>query len=247
MYERHFDAQWANKLANHPSIFPYICGSHKGPFDLSAVIANTNNVCLAGEFGTVLFIQHQPGIYEFHTNVLPEGRGAWMVKSSQFAFNWMFTKTDAYELITECPQGNVSARAGARAVGCTHVFTTRPIWSMGDELVSVDVCSILIQHWIKNAKGISAIGKWFHNNLENQYKILGRSLETHAEDEEHDRYVGAAMEMIRSGYIFKAITFYNRWAILARYKPINLVSLDPLVIDINDCKLRIDEDDFKVI
>ena len=42
-----------------------------------------------------------------------------MVQGSQFAFHWMFTKTDAFELLTKCPHGNIPAKAGAKIVGCS--------------------------------------------------------------------------------------------------------------------------------
>lgn len=247
MLERHSNAQRANELANHPSIFPYIQGHSNGAFDLTETIKNPKNICLVGEYGSVLFLHYQPGIYGFHTNVLPEGRGEWMVKGSEFAFNWMFTKTDAYELMTQCPRGNVAAKAGARAVGCSNVFITRPLWPVNGNLVEIEVYSLLIQHWIKTAKNISQSGKWFHEDLENQCKALGKNTGIHPEDDEHNRYVGATVEMIRSGYVLKAISFYNRWAILAGYKLVNLLSLEPLVIDIGDCKLQIEENGFKVM
>ena len=247
MLERRFDSERINEIANDPSVFPLICGYRTAPFDLTPITSDENNVCLVGKHGYVLFIRMQPGIYEFHTSVLPEGRGRWMIDGSQEAFYYMFTKTDAFELLTKCPDGNLASKVGAKAVGCLPVFRTRPNWPIDGKLMCVDVYSIIIQNWIKNANGLVESGKWFHNNLEEQYKKLNKSLEIHEEDGTHDRYVGLAAELLRSGHIVKAISLYNRWAFLAGYKQINVVSLKPLIIDISDCQLLIKKDGFKVL
>ena len=247
MLERHFTAERINEIVNHPSIYPTICGHHTNPLDLTPITLNHNHVCLVGEHGCVLFIKHQPGIYEFHTSVLPEGRGKWMIKGSRFAFNWMFTNTDAFELLTKCPHGNLPAISGAKAVGCSFRFVTRPIWPLHGKLVPVDVYSIILQDWPKIANHLVAIGNSFHNQLELEYTRLGKSLTVHEDDETHDRYVGATIEMIRGGQVTKAIAFYNRWCVMSDYRKIAVISENPLIIDIFDCKLKISENSFEVI
>lgn len=247
MLERHFTAEHINEIVNHPSIYPFIRGNHTGPFDLGNVTSNPDNVCLVGEYGCVLFIKHQPGIYEFHTNVLPQARGELMMMGSQFAFNWMFTQTDAFELLTKCPHGNIPAKAGARATGCSLRFTTRPIWPAETKMVPVDVYSMIIQEWVKSANHLVAIGNSFHKSLDIEYNRLGINLSVHEEDDVHDRYVGATIEMMRFGQIGKAVNFYNRWASLSNYKKIGVISVDPLIIDIDECKLKIKKDSFEVL
>lgn len=247
MLERHFTAGRINEIVNHPSIYPNICGTHTGILDLTPIAGNPDHVCLVDEYGCVLFIKHQPGIYEFHASVLPEGRGGWMVTASQSSFHWMFTKTDAFELLTKCPYGNIPAKAGAKASGCSFRFTTRPLWPSGDVLVPVDVYSIILQEWVKNANNLVESGKSFHNLLDLEYTRLGKALDIHENDDVHNRYVGAAVEMIRGGQVSKAINLYNRWAVMSNYKKINIVSKEPLVIDIDEAKLEIVNNNFRVI
>lgn len=247
MLERHFTATRINEIVNHPSIYSEICGYHTSPLDLTHVTLNPNNICLVGEYGCVLFINHQSGIYEFHTSVLPEGRGDWMIEGSKFAFNWMFSKTDAFELLTKCPYGNVAAKAGARAVGCSLRFTTRPLWPSKGELVPIDIYSIILQEWPKTSNHLVSIGNSFHNQLELEYTRLGKALTVHEDDETHDRYVGSVIEMIRGGQVAKAINFYNRWAIMSNYKKIYVISTNPLIIDIDESKIQIENDNFKVV
>lgn len=247
MLERHITATRINEIINHPSIYPEICGFHTDPLDLSNVVKNPNHVCLIGEYGCFLFIKHQSGIYELHTSVLPEGRGEWTVEAGSQASHWMFTKTDAFELLTKCPQGNLAARVGAKMSGARNMFTTRPIWLLHGKLVTTDVYSLIIQEWIKNDKYVVESGKWFHKTLDLEYTKLSRPLSVHEEDEVHDRYVGATIEMIRGGQIAKAINFYNRWAIMSNYRVISVVSLDPLVIDISEARLKVNQDNFEVL
>lgn len=246
MLARHFSAERINEIVNHPTIYPWIKGRHTTPLDLSNIVKNPDNVCLVGEYGCVIFIKHQSGIYEFHTSVLPDGRGVRMVEGSHFAFNWMFTKTDAFELLTKCPYGNVAAKAGAKVTGCSLRFTTLPLWPVEDKLVPIDVYSIILQEWAKSADNLVELGKWFHDQLEHKCQTSNILLKPHENDENHNRYVGATVEMLRNGQVVKAIAFYNRWAIMAGYYPIKLLSLNPVVIDIRDCILRISENDFDV-
>ena len=159
----------------------------------------------------------------------------------------MFTKTDAFELLTKCPHGNIPAKAGAKIVGCSPRFTTRPIWPADGKLVPVDIYSIIIQEWIKNDKYVEESGKWFHKSLDLEYTRLGKAPVAHEEDEVHNRYVGAAVEMMREGQVGKAINFYNRWAILSDYKKIGLISVEPLIVDIAEAKLKIKKDSFEVL
>jgi hypothetical protein len=244
---RQFTAERINPIINHPSIRPYSGGDGDSYIDWSAKAANHDNVCLVGEHGCVLFVKHQPGIYEFHTSVLPEGRGEWMVEGSKTAFSYLFTHADAFELMTMCPYGNIAAKAGAKIVGCSPRFTTRPLYPRAGELVNIDVYSIILQEWVKNAEGLVDVGKWFHNQLELEYTRLGKDLTVHEDDETHDRYVGATIEMMRNGQVYKAVSFYNRWAVMAGYRKISVISTAPWVIDIYDCRLKMSNDEFQVV
>lgn len=245
MLERYTTAERINEIINHPEIYPWIKGGNSGPLDLTFFAANPNNVCLVGKYGCVLFQKLQAGVYEFHTCVLPEGRGGWMLEQWKDVSRWMFTKTDAFELMTKCPDGNLASKAGAKSVGCSLVFRTSPIWPTDSGLVPVDVYSIILQHWIKQTPELAETGAFFHSKLEEKYRKLGKSEEIHPEDKVHDQYVGAAAEMLQNGQTQKAIATYNRWAIMAGYKPIS-VNYEP-VIDIFEAKLRIKENDFDVI
>src|ERR1700679_1362007 len=165
-------ADHVNKIVNHPAVYPWIRGVHTEPFDLKNVVKN--HIVLEAEHGCVIFVKIQPGIYEFHTSVLPEGRGSWMQEGAAEVFHWMFTRTDAFELLTKCPDGNTLAKLGARNVGCTFNFRTGPIWPVNGNMVSVDVYGLILQHWVIKAPKMEEVGNWFHDSLIEEYKRLGK-------------------------------------------------------------------------
>ncbi len=244
--KRHRTAQFLNEIVNHPTVFPWVCGRHDGPLDMTPVIRDENNVLLAGRHGALLFIQLQPGLYEVHSQCLPEGRGAWMVSFVQSCVHWIFTRTECFEMMTRCPKGNLGARALARAVGGKFVFTNPRGYTKGGKTISADIFSITIQDWMKTAPGLVERGHWFHERLEAEYKKFGRAEPPHDDDPVHDRYVGAACEMFLGNQAPKSCILYNRWARMADYAVINIVSMKPVAIDIADAILVIRENDFYV-
>ena len=74
---REYTADKLNSVLNCPEVRPYVAEVPDGYLDLSRGVKNTNNVLLMGEFGGCFFIKVLPGVYEVHTQVLPEGRGEW--------------------------------------------------------------------------------------------------------------------------------------------------------------------------
>jgi hypothetical protein len=245
--ERVFEADRANEIVNDPSVFPWVCGNHKEKIDLSKVVSDKNNIVLMAEHGCIIFIKHQEGLYECHTNVLPSGRGQWVIDYGFGALDWMFSNTDAYEIITKCPKNNVLSVLAARKCGFTKDFTTRPIWPVEGKLCPVDVYSIRIQEWARFAPNLIEKGHWFHSYLEAEYEKKKINLPIHDEDESHDRYVGATISLIQGGQIGKAISFYNRFAVMSSYQKISVISVNPVVIDIHESKLKINENGFEVI
>lgn len=244
---RETTADRINAIVNDPSILPYVKGAHTGPLDLAPVVERGEHVVLTGEHGGIVFIKHLPGIYEAHTSVLPEGRGEWTVAFGQAAAHWMFTRTDAYELMTKCPHGNLAAVAGARRSGASLAFSTRPIWQTDAGMVPVDVYSLILQHWVRTAPGLVELGREFHLRLAAEIARAGLLEDIHPDDEVHDRYVGGTAAMIVGGQPFKAIGFYNRWAVMSAYEPIRIASRDPLIINIKTCFLKVIPGGFEVL
>lgn len=242
MIVRATDAAFMNEVLNHPHVYPWVKGAKTGPLDISEVIARKEHVVLVGEYGGVIFIKLDIGLYEAHTAVLPKHRGQWTIQLGRDALDYMFCRTDAVEIVTKCPHGNLAASAGARAIRAVCDFTTRPMWPLGSRIVPIDVYAVRIQDWIKRADQMIAEGQHVH-----EWLVAHGIPVDHGDDETHDRYVGATWEMIRHGFIAKGLHFYYRWAVMSGYRPILLIGENPVRLDIGSAILRLDGGQWEVV
>lgn len=245
--ERQQDAHFVNRIANDSSVDRHIRGYIQGRIDLTELMAKPGTIVLAGEHGAMVFHPHQPGFYECHTAVLPPGRGRWTLDFVRACLFWIFSRTDAIEIVTKVPKGNLPARALVKAIGGVYEFTNPQGWVMDLDPVPADIYSMHVQSWIRDAEGLRERGGWFHAKLESEYARFGKTEKPHPDDPTHDRFVGAACEMILGGQPQKGVIFYNRWAVMAGYEPIQIVGFTPLTIDIRDAMLVVRADDFWMV
>lgn len=236
--ERATTVQRINEIFNHPEIrrafdVPALTGKE---MDFSAFISNTNNIGLVDDEGCILFRRHQPGIYECHVAVLPEYRGQGTKDFCFRAFQFIFTETDAFEIMTKCLVDDVASNAGAR-IAFQKMFTTRPYTETNDGLKAMNSYSMTIQHWATIAPGLEDEGDKFHEHMQAE----------HEDDPVHNRYAGVAMLMVKGGQPWKALLFYNRAAVMSGYKPCRVISTEPLIVDIIDAKMQITGRTFEVI
>ncbi len=115
------DAAFLNRIVNDPSVFPYVSLGLPPPLDLSALVANERNYFFANEWGGFLVLDQGYGIFEIHSQFLPEGRGRQALAAGREAMAYMFTQTPCRALMTYCPAGNVGARALSRRVGMRSI------------------------------------------------------------------------------------------------------------------------------
>lgn len=246
--QRHFTAHSINMVVNDPSVFDWVRGVGTARLDVTPALQNHSNVLLMGEYGGVLFLKHQPGVYEAHTQVLPAGRGQWTLDMVNEALKWMFTSTDCVDIMTRVPKGNLAARALAKAIHGRCEFRVEKGWVKNDQIIPVDVFSLRIQDWMATAPGLEQYGEDFHDKLVEEYTKMGKDVPNiHPDDPVHDRYVGAAFLMVGNGQPHKGVLFYNRWAGIAGYAPISVVSDDPVVIDIQESLLAAKDGSFYVL
>lgn len=241
------DATRANEILNHPEVYSWCKGRYEGRLDIGKVMALPGNLVLLGEHGGAWFSKMQGGLYEAHVMVLPEGRGAWAARMCEAMKRWMFFRTDALEIVARVPHRNLAARAMARMVGGVFEFTHDEELPLHGELVPVDIYRLLIWDWLKVAPHLEARGQWFHDLLKFKYLASGRPDPSHEDDATHNRYVGAAAEMMLGGQVYKAQAFYNRWAALVRGPRLEIVSKEPLVLGILKERIRVRGSSFEVI
>jgi hypothetical protein len=241
MLELQRDAKRLNEIVNHPEVYPWVRGMQKGPLDLTQAFEHSGNVCLLGKYGGIFFHQILPAIYEAHTQILPEGRGAWALDCVRACLLWLFTRTDAMEVMTRCPKGNIAAKALTKAIGGTFQFHNPAGWSKDDKPIPADIYSMTAQDWMRRGHGLVERGQWFHQ------RFAELTDKPYQDDETGDRYAGIAYEMIIGGQPIKAMALYNRFAFLSGYWPLHVLSLDPMRIDVGGVMIEnIVSNDFSV-
>ncbi len=244
---REFSAEQLNTICNHPEVRPWVAAPGQKYLDLSPVVANPDNYLLMGEGGGFLFVQQEPGIYEVHSQFLPEHRGENVITAARDAERYMFTRTDCTEIRSKVPEGNVAAAAFARKMRYELQFERANAWQTESGLVGVRYYARTLNQWVNQAEELKASGEWFHHKLEEAKIASDSTIPIHDDDDAHDLYVGATVEMIQAGQIGKALSLYTRWAPFAGYGPIALIATNPVVIDIGDAILAIRGDDFDAI
>lgn len=242
---REFSAERINRVVSHPDVRPWVGGS--GALDLTPLVADLRNVLLMGQGGGVLFQWIEPGLYEAHTQFLPQCRGKEAVQNVRDALRWMFTRTDAVEIVTKVPEPNKAALGLVRTIRGQKLFERAGAWPTENGAVAVSFYGLSLMGWAGSAPDIGASGHWFHEKLEAAKAATAGALPPHDDDAAHDQYVGATVEMIAAGQIEKALAFYGRWARFSGYGPISAIAMNPLVIDIGDALLAVRGADFDVL
>lgn len=244
--ERQDTAFRANEVMNHPACFPHLCAGRKDLIDLTAVVANRRNYVFCGPIGAVVLQERMPGLYEMHTAVLPEGRRQTFQAARQVFF-YMFTRTPCVEILTHCPDGNDLAIVAAKLAGFTADWTVDAYYPRADRYVDSTVYTLAVKDWAKNGWQCGAIGAWFHRRLRDEYGRTGRAILPHSPDRNHDNVVGAAVAMIAGGQVAKGVSIYDRWALLSNHPPAVVVSMDPVIFDLGECRVQMRNQDFEVI
>lgn len=247
---RSFSASDINPILNELSVFPLISVPGIETIDASGLLADPRNVLLMAEGGGVLFCQQEPGIYEVHTNFLPEHRGRNAIRASLEAYRWMFTHTDCMVLQTRVPAFNKAAEKFCHLVGATKEFERVAIWPTKDGPVDMSFWSYRYDDWVRKTPALSVSGHNFHRRLNEEFERHGVDPEArkHPDEECHDRFVGVCAETIYGGQPEKAVVLYNRWARFSGYGTITMISRAPVtLIDIGDALIQVENDNFKVI
>lgn len=247
MVTRHITAKWMNAVLNDDAVRPWVADVAEGPLDITPQVANQDNVLLMGEHGGCFFIKTALGSYEVHTACLKSGRGKWIFAFARHAVSFMFTQTDAVEIMTRIPATHPAARMLAVKTGLRYEFTRDDHCLFMGENVPVDIYSFRIQDWMPNADGMQEIGHDFHEKLNAAVAASGQIGEPHADDPNHNQYIGACVLMLRAGQIHKGVACYNRWAFASRHQPVILLSMSPPTLKFDAGTIVFLGDDIKVI
>ena len=232
---RDFDARRLNIVVNDPSVRPFVMARDDAPLDLTGLVANLRNVALMSDYGGLFFVQLAPSMYEVHVQFVESARGAWAMAFTKACAQWMFTRTDAQEAWMKVSEENKAVLGLIRALHGRLEFVRKH----EDSAVSHFV--LRYSDWCQHDEQMVSLGEWFREKLE--VKLLRHGLPSAFEPEPSlHSALGATLATIRGGQVDKAITFYNRWAIFSGYAPITLLTRWPLVLDIANALVVLDDD-----
>lgn len=128
-----------NYLVNHESIKPWVCGQIEGVLDVTPLIQNSDNYFFTDEVGGCGFIKLSPGRFELHSFCLPEARGKWTKDRFAEVRDWMFSHTDATEIVTMVPHNNLMARGAARMCKFTKYAKLENAWPYNGKVYDIDM------------------------------------------------------------------------------------------------------------
>lgn len=249
MIARDFSAERLNQIVNDPAVYPLVHGPISGELDMTVAVQNQLNVNLVGEHGGILFQHISPGMYEAHTNVLPFGRGKWAFDMACEAVHWMFTRTDAIEVLSMCPKGNIRAKALCRAVcnalGGRLDFMGVQRWlsDQGEE-VPAEIWAIGMQDWIRMAPELLPMGTKFFAVLQEQLRQSGFASRFKMADVDVGirRIAGLTLELLSGGQHGKAKLFWDRYAAFNNLPMLEISCYKPLTVQLGGFLLIIRPD-----
>lgn len=135
------------EVANHPSVFPWICGKRNVSLCFIDSVKDRNNIFLFGEHGGFLVRNMNGVVFDAHSMILPEGRGMWAIEAARDSLDWMFKNTNAQEIMMSVPKGNIAVRALVKNLGATFRGKIEDGWHLFGRDVPVDVYAITKEDW----------------------------------------------------------------------------------------------------
>ena len=215
--KRTFDAEFINGVLNHPDVKD---GSETyDGFDVTELVNNAANVILINDFGGFIYTGLGNGMYEVHSQFLPEGRGVKAYHAAVESVRWMFVNTDCIRIISKAKPENEGACQLADKVlgrkGFNGVY---------------NYYSLEYMAWVETDKEAKKKGELFHEMVE--------GVTNHDDDDTHDYHVGGALLICEAGNPLKAQQVYNYWAIASGYELCDIEATHPLLLRVGDMRIK---------
>ena len=233
------DKALIESICNAPEIRMWTAFENAPACDADKYLASPSMVAVEEGVGCFLakFIGYQK--YVIHTNLYPSLSGKDKLRATKEALEMAFIRTGCVELQTMVPKNNMHANWFTNSVGFRKLFTRRKVWPQGGFMHDMDFYSMTIDDWIGHGECIDE-GQAFHRFLERRGHL------SHDDDILHDAYVGATIKMMENGLIKKGEAIYNTWARFAGYEPMMVVSETPLIVDIRECVIRLENGELSI-
>lgn len=239
---RTFDIQYCNEIFNHPEVYPYaVEDGRPESLDITSFVTNTNNIFLRYPGGMFSLMWEYDNTYQLHTLFTKSGRPS--VKDYVLdGLVYMFTETDCETMYTRIPTWNKAARLLAEWTGFRKVHTESHKWLKGDKSYPVDTYVLRYEDWVVGNDKCLAEGNKFHTRLHEQ---LG--FENHPDCPVHNSYAGSLALSLTKGAVTEGLRKYNKWAKLHDYYLIQIINDRPLILDIGDCYIKVEHNEFEVL
>lgn len=233
------DACSLNAVANAPDVRPHLgCGD--APLDFGPALASGQVLAFADERGGFLCEDQGAGRFELHTLLAPQARGAEALRLCAGVLRRLFVATNCIEVVTRVPANLRAADLMARRAGFREVWTMGGVWPGAEGPEALRLFAMTLDEWMMRDPTLKAEGDAFHDLLTDAARAAGDdspALHPH-EDEVHDRAAGMAALMANAGNHIKAVWSYGRWARLAGYGPLNLISERPAIYETGGTTIR---------
>jgi hypothetical protein len=228
------DNDLLRSIVMHPDVRRTSAHDGAPDFDPAAYTAHPVSRAIIVAGGCLLGPALEMGAYGVHTCFMPGARGSSALREARAALQFAFTHMDAEQLYTSAPDSFPPARVFAHAMGMRDTFRRERCWTVDGTVYGMQHMRQDIDDWILASETCLQRGRAFHAQLGATGHL------EHEEDPVHDRFVGAACLMVESGQVDKACRVYGRYARTAGSQPFEILSRDPLRIDIGTAILRVE-------
>jgi hypothetical protein len=110
------------------------------------------------------------------------------------------------------------------------------------ELVGATYHTMTYFDWVNRNTALKVVGEFFHDFIENS---IGHP--NHPDDPIHDQWAGATYMGIKASNTLKAVYQYNRWAAVSGYQQVQILNVDPPVINIGNVILEMFNGQMRVL
>ncbi len=235
---RTLDARFLNQIANDPRVRPFLLG--RGVLDLTLLVENPANVCIVCSAGGILAVQVTPQLYEFHTvSTLDHDGVADMLQLGADGIGYLFSHTTCREIVARVPVDNRNAHIFATHCGFRDIGLQRE-FAPGR---NARLMRATLEDWIAKATLPRVEGFSIQSLIAESLQFAVRA----PDNEQRDRYLGAALLMAKSGQVLKGVEVHNLGAFIYGFPPITLLSQMPTIIDIGDAVVGLENGQAEVM
>lgn len=199
-FRRELTAERLNEVANSPEVRGLLGIEGDDPVDLTDVVRDRSHYVLMHEHGGVVFLAHEPGLYEGHALFREAGRES-ALTTIRLAVWWMFTKSDMVALWMKV------AKERKDVLGVARSLHARKNYDRGN----VASYSLNLYDWVWQDEGLEERGR-------KAAAVLGLEVEP-----PEAKLLAYAIDCVRGGQALKGISVFNRAARFIPWWPLEVL------------------------